>query len=81
VAKQGIHVKRQRLFDPERVKAAAVVVDRLTLPASASVQFDVSAKSVASLHMLDGDLRNLGQGIGKMPMVPHIKASPVDNAP
>jgi len=48
-------IRRQQILTPERVKTTSVLVDRYTLAAEASVQFKVSAKSLAWLYMLSGE--------------------------
>lgn len=48
-------VVRQRLITEERVKDTRVRIDRLTLAVSATVQLKLSAKSLAWLHMLEGE--------------------------
>lgn len=47
-------VARQRLFTEERVKGARVAIDRITMAAGATIRFDLSAKSIAWLQLLDG---------------------------
>jgi quercetin dioxygenase-like cupin family protein len=48
-------VVRQRLITEQRVKDSRVRIDRLTLAAGATVQFEVSGKSLAWVHMLEGE--------------------------
>jgi mannose-6-phosphate isomerase-like protein (cupin superfamily) len=51
----GTGVARQRLLTDERVKGTRVLLDRLTLAAGAMMRFDLSAKSLAWLHLLEGE--------------------------
>jgi quercetin dioxygenase-like cupin family protein len=48
-------VVRQKLITEERVKNTRVRIDRLTFSTGATVKFELSAKSVAWLHMLGGE--------------------------
>ena len=57
VAAQRIEtgITRQRLVTDERVKGARVLIDRLTLAAGAPMRFNIPAKSLAWLQILEGD--------------------------
>ena len=46
---------RQKLITEERVKNTRVRIDRLTFSTGATVKFELSAKSMAWLHMLEGE--------------------------
>jgi quercetin dioxygenase-like cupin family protein len=46
---------RQKLLTDERVKDTSVLLDRLTLEAGATVRLEISAKSLAWLHLLEGE--------------------------
>ena len=48
-------VVRQRLLPGEHANATRVVLDRLTLAANTTVRFDVPAKSLAWLQLLEGE--------------------------
>jgi len=48
-------VVRQKLITEERVKNTRVRIDRLTFSTGATVKFELSAKSMAWLHMLEGE--------------------------
>jgi quercetin dioxygenase-like cupin family protein len=48
-------VVRQRLITKERVKDTSVLIDRLVLAAGTTAQFELSAKSLAWLHLLEGE--------------------------
>src|SRR5471032_919039 len=50
-------VTRQRLITVERVKGTRVLIDRLTLAAGANMRFDIPAKSLAWVQMLEGDAK------------------------
>src|SRR5882724_5235561 len=53
--KMGAGVTRRRLLTPELVNDTGALLDRLALTADASVEFEVSAKSLAWLHVLEGE--------------------------
>jgi len=48
-------VVRQRLITEQRVKDIRVRIDRLTLAPGATLKFELSTKSLAWLHMLEGE--------------------------
>jgi len=48
-------VVRQKLITEGRVKDTRMQIDRLTLAVSATLTFELSAKSLAWLHMLEGE--------------------------
>jgi mannose-6-phosphate isomerase-like protein (cupin superfamily) len=48
-------VVRQKLLTNERVKDTSVLLDRLTLTAGATMRFELPAKSVAWLQLLEGE--------------------------
>ena len=50
----GAGVSRQRLLADERVKDAGMRLDRIKLAAGASMQFDLSKKTIAWMQVLEG---------------------------
>lgn len=48
-------VARKRLLTDDRVKGTSVLLDRLTLAAGATMQFDLSANALAWFQVLDGE--------------------------
>lgn len=48
-------VTRQRLLTDERVKGTKILLDRIKLKAGATLPFDIPAKSLAWLQLLDGE--------------------------
>ncbi len=51
----GTGVARQRLLTDERVNGTKILLDRLKLKAGATMPFDISAKSLAWLQLLEGE--------------------------
>jgi len=50
-------VMRQRLITEERVKGTRLLIDRFTLAAGANMRFDIPAKSLGWVQMLEGETR------------------------